>query len=54
MNNFHYHQDPLYAAAASVMRGETQDNTLDEAIDWNLIQSMYVKDIIDIVAALVI
>jgi hypothetical protein len=55
MNNFHYHQDPLYAAASSVMRGETQDNnTLDEAIDWNIIQSMYVKDIIDIVAALVI
>jgi hypothetical protein len=57
MNNFHYHQDPMYAAAAAILAGKTQlqeSNTLDEAIDWNLIQSMYVKDIIDIVAALVI
>jgi hypothetical protein len=57
MNNFHYHQDPLYAAASSILAGKTQlqeSDTLDEAIDWNLIQSMYVKDIIDIVAALVI
>jgi hypothetical protein len=57
MNNFHYHQDPMYAAAAAILTGKTQlqeSDTLDEAIDWNLIQSMYVKDIIDIVAALVI
>jgi hypothetical protein len=57
MNNFHYHQDPMYAAATAILTGKTQlqeSDTLDEAIDWNLIQSMYVKDIIDIVAALVI
>jgi hypothetical protein len=47
----------MYAAATAILTGKTQlqeSDTLDEAIDWNLIQSMYVKDIIDIVAALVI
>jgi len=48
MNNFHYNQDPLYAAAASVMRGETLDNTLDEAIDLSIVNSLNTKDIIDI------
>jgi hypothetical protein len=36
MNNFHYHQDPMYAAATAILTGKTQlqeSDTLDEGVE---------------------
>ena len=36
MNNFHYHQDPMYAAAAAILAGKTQlqeSDTLEEGVE---------------------
>lgn len=52
MKPFHYNQDPLYSAAVSILEGakaapETQDETLQEAVDFFRLNRLILLGLVD-------